>query len=309
MRLAMEPALLAPCRPEAPMHARELHSGALGRADATEPPSDGPDIKLTESTRARGLPRNDIPTYPRGPATDSRQLVSTMGRTTGTTRVQVFPSVLAADFGRLAAEVEAVERVGANGIHLDVMDGQFVPNITAGPVLVRAARKATGLFLDVHLMIVEPERYVKTFADAGADSITIHAETSPHCARTLQQIRDLGKQAGIALTPQTSHEAIRYLLPFVDWILVMSVNPGFGGQRFMPEMLPKVRAIRELIDGSGAPVELEIDGGIQPGTARLAVAAGARTLVAGAAIYGQPDYRAAIATLRDDASAGLSVAG
>jgi ribulose-phosphate 3-epimerase len=219
--------------------------------------------------------------------------------------VKIAPSILSADFGKLAQEVEAVERAGADWIHVDVMDGRFVPNITIGPVVVRAVRKATRLPVDVHLMIVEPERYVEDFAAAGADVISVHVEPSYHLSRTLQQIRTLGKKAGVVLNPHTSPEAIAYVLELVDLILVMSVNPGFGGQAFMPEVLPKLRAIREMIDARGLDVALEVDGGVAPGIARKVVEAGARVLVAGSAVYGHSDYAAAIAALRSDGLTGL----
>jgi ribulose-phosphate 3-epimerase len=218
--------------------------------------------------------------------------------------IKIAPSILSADFGKLAQEVLAVERAGADWIHVDVMDGRFVPNITIGPVVVRAVRKATRLPLDVHLMIVEPERYVDDFAEAGADVISVHVEPSFHLARTLQQIRARGKKAGVVLNPHTPPEAIAYVLELVDLVLVMSVNPGFGGQAFMPEVLPKLRALRKMIDARGLPALLEVDGGVAPGTARRVVEAGARVLVAGSAVYGQPDYSVAITAIRTDAMSG-----
>jgi ribulose-phosphate 3-epimerase len=219
--------------------------------------------------------------------------------------IKIAPSILSADFGKLAEEVAAVERAGADWVHVDVMDGRFVPNITIGPVVVRAVRKATRLPIDVHLMIVEPERYVEEFAAAGADVISVHVEPSYHLARTLQQIRSLGKKAGVVLNPHTPPEAVEYVLGNVDLVLVMSVNPGFGGQAFMPEVLPKLRAIRKMIDTRGLDVALEVDGGVAPGTARRVAEAGARVLVAGSAVYGHPDYAGAISALRKDAQAGL----
>jgi len=219
--------------------------------------------------------------------------------------LKIAPSILSADFGRLAKEVEAVERGGADWIHVDVMDGRFVPNITIGPVVVAAVRKATKLPIDVHLMIVEPERYVDDFAHAGADLLSVHVETSPHLARTLQHIRSLGKKAGVVLNPHTPPDSVEYVLDLADLVLVMSVNPGFGGQAFMPQVLPKLRAIRKMIDARGLDVELEVDGGVAPGTASQVVEAGARVLVAGSAIYGHPDYAASIAALRADGAVGL----
>jgi ribulose-phosphate 3-epimerase len=219
--------------------------------------------------------------------------------------VKIAPSILSADFGKLAEEVAAVERAGADWVHVDVMDGRFVPNITIGPVVVKAVRKATRLPVDVHLMIVEPERYVQDFAEAGADLISVHVETSPHLARTLQQIRGLGKKAGVVLNPHTPAEAVEYVLDLADLVLVMSVNPGFGGQAFMPQVLPKLSALRKMIDARGLDVELEVDGGVARGTARQVVEAGARVLVAGSAVYGQKDYAAAITSIRDDGRTGL----
>jgi ribulose-phosphate 3-epimerase len=200
--------------------------------------------------------------------------------------VIIAPSILSADFGRLAEEVRAVEAAGADWIHVDVMDGRFVPNLTIGPVVVEAVRRATRLPLDVHLMIVEPERYVDAFRRAGADRISVHVEASTHLHRTLQHVRSLGARAGVVLNPHTSEDAIRYVLGDLDLVLVMSVNPGFGGQSFIPSALPKLRALRSAIDARGLDVALEVDGGVAPATAAEVVAAGARVLVAGSAIFG-----------------------
>jgi ribulose-phosphate 3-epimerase len=221
--------------------------------------------------------------------------------------IRIAPSILSADFARLGEQVAAVEAAGADWIHVDVMDGRFVPNITVGPVVVEAVRKVTRLPIDVHLMIVEPERYVPAFAAAGADSLSVHVEPSVHLARTLQQIRGLGKKAGVVLNPHTPEEAVRYVIDHADLVLVMSVNPGFSGQAFMPEVLPKIQAVRRMIDATGRDIALEVDGGVAPGTARLVVQAGARVLVAGAAVYGQRDLVGAIRNLRSDAALGLSV--
>lgn len=215
--------------------------------------------------------------------------------------VRIAPSILSADFGRLAEEVRVAEAAGADWIHVDVMDGSFVPNITAGPLLVRAVRKATKLPVDVHLMIVNPDRYVEAFAEAGADIISVHVEACTHLQRTLASIRALKKRAGVVLNPHTSEEAVRYVLGDVDVILVMSVNPGFGGQEFLPQVLPKLRALRTVIDRERLPIELEVDGGIQPATARAVVEAGARVLVAGQAVYGKPDREGALRELRSAA--------
>jgi ribulose-phosphate 3-epimerase len=209
---------------------------------------------------------------------------------------------LSADFMRLGEEVRALERAGADWVHVDVMDGRFVPNLTIGPPVIKALRRVTRLPLDVHLMIVEPERYLADFAEAGADHLLVHVETSPHLHRTLQAIRALGKRAGVVLNPHTPESALRYVMPLLDEILVMSVNPGFGGQAFLPSVLPKVAELRRMIDEGGHSIDLEIDGGINPETARDAVAAGARVLVAGTAVLGRPDYAAAIAALRQPAS-------
>ncbi len=216
----------------------------------------------------------------------------------------IAPSILSADFGRLAEEVRAVERAGADWIHVDVMDGRFVPNITIGPAIVKAVRAATRLPLDVHLMIVEPEKYLDDFAAAGADRLSVHVETCPHLQRTLQHIRHLGKRAGVVLNPATHEYTIQYALDVADLVLVMSVNPGFGGSRSSRRSWPKVRAIRKMIDAQGRDIRLEIDGGIAVGTASKAVAAGADVLVAGNAVFTHPDYAQAIAAIRADAEHG-----
>jgi len=218
-----------------------------------------------------------------------------------TRSVRIAPSILAADLGRLADEIRDAEAGGADWIHVDVMDGRFVPNITLGPIIVAAARRATRLPLDVHLMIVEPERYVDAFAQAGADVISVHEEASIHLQRTLSHIRALGKRAGVVLNPHTPETALEYVLDDVDLILVMSVNPGFGGQSFLPPALTKLSAIRKMIDARGLPIDLEVDGGVAPDTARRVVEAGARVLVAGSAVFGKPDRARAIAEIRSAA--------
>ena len=214
------------------------------------------------------------------------------------TPVLIAPSILSADFARLGDEVAALGKAGADWVHVDVMDGCFVPNMTIGPLVVKALRRVTKLPLDVHLMIVQPERYVQDFAEAGADIITVHAEACTHLHRTLQQIRSLGKKAGVSLNPHTPEEVLRYGLDLTDLVLVMSVNPGFGGQDFIPAALPKLQNVRSMIRASGRPIHLQVDGGVKPGIARQVVQAGADVLVAGSAVFGAPDYAEAIAKLR-----------
>jgi ribulose-phosphate 3-epimerase len=213
----------------------------------------------------------------------------------------IAPSILSADFGRLAEEVRAVEKAGADWIHVDVMDGHFVPNITLGPVIVRAVRRATSLPLDVHLMIEEPERYVEAFVDAGASTVGVHVEVSRHLHRTLAQIREAGARACVVLNPATPALAIEPVLGDADQVLVMTVNPGFGGQEFIESVLPKVEQLRRWIDERGLRVALEVDGGIAPGTVGRAARAGADAFVAGTAVFKTKDYAAAIDALRREA--------
>ena len=212
--------------------------------------------------------------------------------------VRIAPSILSADFGRLADEVRAVEAAGADWIHVDVMDGRFVPNLTIGPPVVRALRKVTKLPLDVHLMIVEPERYIDAFADAGADSITVHVEACSHLHRTLEQIRARGKRAGAVLNPATSETTLEYVMGVLDMVLIMSVNPGFGGQSFIEAVLPKVERIARMVAREGRPIDIEIDGGISPATITAAAKAGVNVFVAGNAVFNEPHYATAIASLR-----------
>jgi ribulose-phosphate 3-epimerase len=212
---------------------------------------------------------------------------------------RIAPSILSSDFGRLAEDLRAVEAAGADLIHVDVMDGRFVPNITIGPLVVEAVKRATALPLDVHLMIVEPEKYIADFAKAGAAIITVHQEACPHLHRTLQQIRAAGCKPSVVLNPSTPLCTIEEVLTEVDQVLLMSVNPGFGGQSFIPSTVDKVRRLRAMLDARGlSRVDIEVDGGVNAETAKQVVAAGATVLVAGNAVFKAKDYRAAIAALR-----------
>ena len=212
--------------------------------------------------------------------------------------IRIAPSIPSADFGRLAEEVRAAESAGADWIHVDVMDGRFVPNITIGPLVVEAVRTATRLPIDCHLMIVEPERYVEAFAKAGADVISVHAEASPHLHRTLQVIRQAGARPSVALNPSTDLSAVEWVLDECAQVLVMTVNPGFGGQHFIPACLDKVRELRSAAEARGLALDIEVDGGVNPETAEQVVAAGANVLVAGTAVFAEPDYARAVAALR-----------
>ena len=211
--------------------------------------------------------------------------------------IRIAPSLLSADFSRLAEELETIET--ADILHLDVMDGHFVPNITIGPPIIKALRGRTKLPFDCHLMISEPQNYIGAFLDAGADMISIHVETEPHLQRALQLIRDGGAKAGIAINPATSAESLSAAIEFCDYVLVMTVNPGFGGQKFIEPVVPKIRHISNLIRERGLRVEIEVDGGVDAKTAPVVVAAGASILVAGSAVFGKPDRERAIQTIRD----------
>ncbi|MDX1493336.1 MAG: ribulose-phosphate 3-epimerase [Longimicrobiales bacterium] len=203
--------------------------------------------------------------------------------------MKLAPSILSSDFGRLAEEIAVVDEAGADWIHVDVMDGHFVPNITIGPLIVEAARRATELPLDVHLMIDRPERYLEAFADAGADILTVHQEATVHLHRTVQRIRELGMRPGVSINPATPLEAVREVIPYVDLLLIMSVNPGFGGQSYIPSSTRKIVEARALLDDADSQAELEVDGGVDAARAPTLLEAGATVLVAGSAVYGHED--------------------
>jgi ribulose-phosphate 3-epimerase len=217
----------------------------------------------------------------------------------------IAPSILSADFGRLADEIKDVDEGGCDWIHVDVMDGRYVPNLTIGPLVVEACRRATKKPLDVHLMIVEPDRWIDAFADAGADGITIHQEACHHLQRALAVIRAKGKRAGVSLNPSTPEETLKYVVGDLDLVLVMSVNPGFGGQKFLESQVEKIRRIRRMLDDAGnTQCIIEVDGGIGAKNAGIVAAAGAEALVAGSAVFNQKDRRAAIAEIRAAHDAG-----
>ena len=211
----------------------------------------------------------------------------------------IAPSILSADFNRLGEEVHAVEAAGADWIHADVMDGHFVPNITFGPLVVAAVRKITRLPIDVHLMIENPDRYIQAFAEAGADWISVQVETCPHLNRAVQQIKEAGAKAGVVLNPSTPLSALDWVLEYADYVLIMSVNPGFGGQAFIGNSLEKIRRLRRMIDDRGLSTLIEVDGGIKENNIAEVAEAGADVFVAGSAIFGQKDYRQVIARFKE----------
>jgi ribulose-phosphate 3-epimerase len=211
---------------------------------------------------------------------------------------KIAPSILSADFSRLGEEIAAIEAGGADYVHIDVMDGHFVPNITIGPLIVEAVRRVTQLPLDVHLMIAEPDRYIASFAEAGADIIVVHAEATNHLHRTVQLIKSLGKRAGVSLNPATPLSVLDYVIEDLDLVLLMTVNPGFGGQSFIDACIPKIQSLRGILDRRGLEAELEVDGGVKTDNIARIAHAGADVFVAGSAVFQSPDYAATIAELK-----------
>ncbi|KAF0182926.1 MAG: ribulose-phosphate 3-epimerase [Nitrospirae bacterium] len=212
--------------------------------------------------------------------------------------IKIAPSILSADFARLGEEIEAAARAGADWLHVDVMDGHFVPNMTIGPLVVEALKKRTALPLDVHLMIEQPDRYLQDFTDAGADYLTVHAEASVHLHRSVQHIKELGVKAGVSLNPATPLSVLECILPDLDMVLLMSVNPGFGGQKFIPFVMEKIRTLKRMIAECGSLALIEVDGGVKPDNARAVATAGADVLVMGSAFFGADDYELLMKTLR-----------
>ncbi|VAX24793.1 Ribulose-phosphate 3-epimerase [hydrothermal vent metagenome] len=213
-------------------------------------------------------------------------------------KIVVAPSILSADFGKLAEEALECEKGGADWLHIDVMDGHFVPNITIGPLVIESLRKYTDLPLDAHLMIENADTFIPEFVKAGADIITVHVEACAHLHRTVALVKELGKKVGVALNPATGIETIEYILPEVDMVLIMSVNPGFGGQKFIPSALEKTRAVKKMIDDRGLDIDIEMDGGVSPGNAKEVCAAGVNVMVAGSAIFKSGDYTTAISGIK-----------
>jgi len=218
--------------------------------------------------------------------------------------IKIAPSILSADFAHLGDEIKAIEQAGADYVHVDVMDGHFVPNITIGPLIVDAIKPTTTLPLDVHLMIENPDDYIPAFAHAGADLIVVHAEAVKHLHRTVQLIKSLGKKAGVSLNPATSLSTLDMILPELDLVLLMTVNPGFGGQSFIGSCLDKITALRQRIDQLGLPIELEVDGGVKVDNIEAIAAAGADVFVAGSAVFGSDDYKSTITLLKENAAVG-----
>ena len=213
-------------------------------------------------------------------------------------KILIAPSILSADFGHLDTQIKDVEKAGADFIHIDVMDGIFVPNITIGQLIVKAAKKATTLPLDVHLMIINPDNHIKTFAEAGADIISVHAEACTHLHRTLQTIKAFGKKAAVAFNPATPVDTIESVMDLLDMVVIMSVNPGFGGQKFIESSLSKIEKVKNTVDKSGYNIDIEVDGGVTPKTAPSIKNAGANVLVAGSAVYNTTDYKQAVSLIR-----------
>ncbi len=219
---------------------------------------------------------------------------------------RIAPSILSADFAKLGEDVRAITQGGADFVHVDVMDGRFVPNITLGPMITEAVRRSTDLVVDTHLMIVEPERYIEDFVRAGSDYVVVHLEAATHLHRILQRIHELGAKAGVALNPHTPLDGLRYVLDELDMVVVMSVNPGFGGQRFIGQSLRKLQDLRRMIDGIDREILVEVDGGVTPQNAQEIAQAGADVLVAGSAVFKAPDVAQAITTIREHAQKGMA---
>jgi len=222
----------------------------------------------------------------------------TIGNTEGI-MIKIAPSILSADFSRLGEEVQAAEKAGADLIHVDVMDGHFVPNITIGPLVVKAVKKVASVPLDVHLMIEDPDKYIKDFAESGADIITVHSEASVHLHRSIQNIKECGVKAAVSINPATPVGNIELILPFVDMVLLMSVNPGFGGQKFIPEVLPKIKQLKNMLTGSGLKVDIEVDGGVTVDNVSEVQTAGADIVVMGSAFYNSKDYAETVRLVRE----------